>query len=110
MNFTGRARVRVRAPEAFGVCDNCGIWYNRDSLVPEMQYQGNALSPTGFLVCTVTCLDVPQPQLQSPILPNDPQPVVNPRIETSDIADRAFSLASSTDPASSGVPISGVPS
>lgn len=34
-----------------------------------------------ILVCTQTCLDVPQPQLRTIILPPDPVPVSNPRPE-----------------------------
>lgn len=35
---------------------------------------------TGFLVCQ-RCLDIPNPQMLSPIIPPDPMPVLNPRVE-----------------------------
>jgi hypothetical protein len=108
MQFTGRARVNRRAPQAFGVCDNCGIWYNHCDLVEEKQWQGNALRSTGFLVCTVTCYDEPQPQLMTPILPADPYPILNPRPELN-TSDASFELASSGDPASTATPAGGLP-
>lgn len=46
-----------------------------------MAWRGNKLQWTGFLVCTFTCLDLPNQQLRPRILPPDPIPVVNPRIE-----------------------------
>jgi hypothetical protein len=108
MRATGRARVNPRAPSAFGVCDNCGMWYNRAALVDEMQYQGNAVRPTGFKVCTRTCMDVPQPQLASPVLPSDPKPVLQPRPELY-TGDNGFGLASSGSASSSANPVSEMP-
>jgi hypothetical protein len=82
-NLTGYARVQAKAPKAFAICDTCGLLYNHVDLVPQMEFQGNDLRPTGFLVCTKTCNDQPQPQLTTPILPPDPEPIENPRPDTS---------------------------
>ncbi len=74
-----RARVNVNAPEAFAICDRCGFLRNLSDLAAQQQYRGDALMPTGYLVCHDTCLDVPH-QFNRPIfLPPDPQPVPNPR-------------------------------
>lgn len=117
-NLTGRARVSTRHPEAFGVCDTCGFVYNRVQLVEQMEYQGNDVRPTGFLVCTSTCNDMPQPQFSTPILPNDPYPILNPRPDLYPGAmsqpapnppGDAFEMASSVDPASTATPVSGLP-
>lgn len=77
---TGRARVSARSPRAFGVCDRCGFTYQRSDLSYQYQWQGFVLQNLNWLVCD-TCLDVPQVQLKSIILPPDPVPIDDPRIE-----------------------------
>ena len=79
-NAHGRARVDPRSPQAFAVCDNCGEWVNRVDLRAEQQWMGPELRPTGFLVCD-RCLDVPQQQFRTIIMPPDPVPVDQPRPE-----------------------------
>jgi len=79
--YTGRASVDPSNPRAFAVCDRCGCWYNLADLVPELQYNGTGIYNTGFLVCTRTCQDITNPQQLSPIIPPDPMPVLNPRVE-----------------------------
>jgi hypothetical protein len=87
----GRARVDARDPRAFGVCDDCGEWFNKVDLIPQMEWYGNRLMPTGFLVCW-QCNDIPQDQLRTVILPPDPIPVEQPRPEffTFDYALQGF--------------------
>jgi len=77
----GRAEVDPTHPSAFGVCDRCGFLYNLKDLVWQYQYAGVGLVNLRLLVCTRTCLDVPQPQLQALIIPADPEPVFNARPE-----------------------------
>jgi hypothetical protein len=55
--------------------------YNLRDLRWQNQWQGNRLVNLRLLVCTRTCLDVPQIQLRTLILPPDPVPVLNPRPE-----------------------------
>jgi hypothetical protein len=74
----GKARVDPRNPRAFAECDSCGVWYNRDQLVRDMQYSGTRLFWTGYFVCP-TCNDKPNAQFLNPILPGDPKPVIEPR-------------------------------
>ena len=75
----GRARISARRPEALGECDICGEWRNHVDLSHKMEWAGNSLRDTGDLVC-IECLDVPQDQYRNPILPRDPQPILNARI------------------------------
>lgn len=78
---TGRGFVSSTSPRALGVCDRCGMTYNLRDLRWQNQWQGNRLVNLRLLVCTRTCLDVPQIQLRTLILPPDPVPVLNPRPE-----------------------------
>ena len=76
----GRARVDPNSPRAFAVCDRCGFWYNHIDLNWQFQWAGPTLINIRQLVCD-TCLDIPQEQLRSIILPPDPDPVMNARPE-----------------------------
>lgn len=78
---TGRARVSARSPEAHGICDRCGFRYLLKDLQWQYQWSGARLQNLRLLVCTTDCLDKPQPQLKSIIIPADPTPVLNPRPE-----------------------------
>lgn len=80
---TGRAQVNARKPQALAVCDRCGLTYNLVSLTWQYQWQGMQLQNLRILVCD-TCLDKPQVQLRTIILPPDPLPVFNPRPEAYD--------------------------
>lgn len=72
--------VDPSAPRAAGVCDRCGSWYQLNQLKKQYQWFGTALSWTGFLVCC-RCLDVPTIQRKAIVVPADPIPVLNPRVE-----------------------------
>lgn len=65
-------------PEALGICDYTGFVFMRKDLVKQMEWRGNALIWTGFLVGR-PYVDVPNEQLRPPILPPDPVPVRLPR-------------------------------
>lgn len=77
---TGRARVRARSPQAQGVCDRCGMTFTHSDLRWQFQWAGVQLQNLQILVCH-KCLDVPQIQLRTIILPPDPVPIMNPRPE-----------------------------
>ena len=77
---SGRARTDARNPQAFGVCDRCAIWYNRVNLTWQYDWAGASLVNKRILVCR-TCYDTPQNQLRAIIIPADPVPIVNPRVE-----------------------------
>lgn len=66
-------------PEAVGICDYSGFVFPRKDLIRQMEWRGNRLVWTGFLVGR-PYVDQPNPQLRPPILPPDPIPVINPRL------------------------------
>lgn len=76
----GRAAVSSRNPRAFGICDRCGFLYNHHELQWQFDYRGAALMNTRILVCD-TCLDVPQNQLRNIVVPADPTPIMNARVQ-----------------------------
>lgn len=78
---SGRARTSPSNPRAFGVCDRCGMWYNRDTLAWQMDWRGATLQNTRVLVCG-RCNDDQQQQLRAIVIPADPVPIMNPRVET----------------------------
>ena len=76
--FRGRATVDPNYPQAQGVCDRCGVHYLLKDLRAQFQWSGNSLINQNLLVCD-RCLDVPQEQLRTIILPPDPPPIMNAR-------------------------------
>lgn len=74
---TGRGRVSQRSPRALAVCQRCNFTYNRIDLQNQSQWQGMQLQPLNIYVCR-HCLDRPQQQLRTIILPPDPIPVWMP--------------------------------
>lgn len=74
------ARISARKPEALSTCDCCGFVYQRNALKWEMQWMGMQLQRTGFLYCP-KCLDQPNEQLRTIIIPPDPIPIIDPRPE-----------------------------
>lgn len=79
-NVNGRARISATRPEAKAVCDRCGFMYSLRDLQYQFQWGGVTLINTQLLVCK-PCMDIPQEQFRSFVLPPDPLPVDNPRIE-----------------------------
>lgn len=77
---SGRARISRSNPEARGVCDRCGFMYSLSDLRYQYQWAGTQLQNLMLRVCD-RCMDIPQEQLRSIILPPDPIPVTNPRQE-----------------------------
>lgn len=80
-SISGRAITNPDAPRAFGVCDRCGLWYNHKDLRWQFDYRGRMLQNIRILVCE-TCEDEAQPQLKPRILPPDPIPILNARVES----------------------------
>lgn len=103
---SGRARTSARSPRAFGVCDRCSLWYNHQNLKWQFDWAGASLINKRILVCD-TCYDTPQNQLRAIVLPADPVPIVNPRVEPYlwDSTDyRQVSGYNTTDPYT-GIPV-----
>lgn len=77
----GRARVSSRNPQAFAVCDRCGIWNNHVNLRWQYDWAGAKLNNLRILVCE-RCEDIPQQQKRAIVLTADPLPVLNARVES----------------------------
>ena len=73
----GRAQISATRPRALGICQRCGFMYNHDRLQWQFQYGAMRLINLRILVCD-TCLDEPQIQLRTIILPPDPVPIEYP--------------------------------
>lgn len=104
----GRASVSTRNPRAFGICDRCGFLYNHYELRWQFDYAGAGLINRRILVCD-TCEDTPQAQLRNIILPADPTPILNARVQdyaTSETNKRTTSGQDSTD-FWTGIPVPG---
>lgn len=76
----GRASVSSRNPRAFGICDRCGFLFNHTRLQWQFDYAGAGLINKRILVCN-PCNDTPQAQLRAIVLPADPTPIQNPRVQ-----------------------------
>jgi hypothetical protein len=103
---SGRARTDSRNPRAFGVCDRCALWYNHYELRWQYDWAGASLINKRILVCE-TCYDEPQNQLRAIIIPADPVPIINPRVEPyqwDEIDRRQLSGYNTTSP-TTGIPI-----
>lgn len=72
--------VDADSPMALGICDKTGFVFKRMDLVRQMEWRGNSLIWTGFMVGK-PYVDQPNPQLRPPILPPDPVPVKDPRLQ-----------------------------
>lgn len=104
----GRAKVSSRNPEAFAICDDCGFLYNHSELRWQFEWGGNKLVNKRQLVCR-RCNDIPNTQLRAIVLPADPMPVMNPRVQNYQQAEtdyRATSGQNTIDP-TTGIPIPG---
>jgi len=66
------------APQALGICDKTGFVFHHKDLLRQMEWRGNALIWTGFLVGR-PYVDKPNPQLRPSIVPPDPVPILWPR-------------------------------
>lgn len=85
----GRARTNASNPQAHAICDRCGFRYNFVDLSWQFEWRGATLQNIKILVCN-DCLDVPQENIRSIVIPADPTPIVNARVEN-------FAAASSDD-------------
>lgn len=103
-SLSGKARTDVNNPVAFKVCDRCGAWRNGNELTWQHQWAGNALQNLRILVCRDICLDEPQEQIRSIVLPPDPVPTRDPRLEPFAQDANGGNLAGSSPLVYNGVP------
>lgn len=103
----GRARVSSRNPVAFGICDRCGFLYNHNRLQFQFDWAGASLINKRILVCE-TCNDAPQQQLRAIVLPADPVPIMNPRIQDYNTAESDYRLTQGNSVnQQTGIPVPG---
>jgi hypothetical protein len=103
---SGRARTSPSNPNAHAICDRCGFRYNFVNLRWQYDWRGAALANTFILVCS-DCYDTPQEQLRAIVVPADPTPIIQARVEnfTADSTDyRIVSALPVIDPVT-GLPI-----
>ena len=101
----GRARTSSTSPQAHAICDRCGFRFNFVDLQWQYEWRGAALMNIKILVCR-RCLDTPQENVRSIIVPADPQPIVNARVQDFDAAGNDYMVATTytTDPRT-GLPV-----
>lgn len=75
-----RAETSALNPRAWATCDRCGFVTNYFKLDNQFDWRGVQIQSLNLLVCD-DCLDTPQRQLGTIILPPDPTPVLNARPE-----------------------------
>ncbi|HVX00743.1 MAG TPA: hypothetical protein VHA52_09970 [Candidatus Babeliaceae bacterium] len=66
-------------PDAQAICDRSGFRFLKRDLVKQMEWRGNSLEWTGYLV-GYPFVDIPNEQQRNPILLQDPIPVKDPRL------------------------------
>jgi hypothetical protein len=103
---SGRARTDARNPRAFAICDRCALWYNHYQLSWQYDWAGASLVNKRLLVCN-KCNDTPQEQLRAIVVPADPVPIVNPRVEPYawDEIDRRQVSGYNTTNSQTGIPV-----
>jgi len=103
----GRAKVSSRNPRAFGICDRCGFLYNHVNLQWQFDWAGASLINKRILVCD-ECNDVPQSQLRAIVVPADPVPILNPRIQDYNTAESDYRITQgNTTNTQTGIPVPG---
>jgi hypothetical protein len=76
-----RAETDPGSPKSWATCDRCGFITNHYKLSWQFDWAGTKLVNKRILVCEGGCLDEPQRQLGTILLPPDPMPIMNARPE-----------------------------
>ena len=84
-------RVNSSGPEAFGICDLCGLRFNHIDLRWNFEWAGQQLWNTRSLRCW-RCVDVPNETLRAIVLPADPLPIINARTENFAYEDQTIRI------------------
>lgn len=71
-------KATLKKFSAAAQCDQTGFQVLHKDLVPQMEYGGQGLYNTGYLVHK-DFVDKPNPQNMAPRVSDDPKPVKNPR-------------------------------
>lgn len=103
---SGRARTSSSSPQAHAICDRCGFRYNHVDLKWQFDWRGATMQNIKVLVCN-TCYDTPQEQLRAIVVPADPTPIMNARVQDFEVAESDYiglPFGSHTDP-KTGIPL-----
>jgi hypothetical protein len=105
---SGRARTNARGPQAHAICDRCGFRYNHVDLRWQFDWRGASLQNLRLLVCS-PCHDTPQNQLRAIVVPADPVPILNARVQDFVNAETNYRVTSGLDTvnAETGIPVPG---
>jgi hypothetical protein len=105
---SGRAKTSATNPQAHAICDRCGFRYNHAELKWQYDWRGAMIQNIKILVCD-TCYDTPQEQLRSIVVPADPTPIINARVQDFAAAESNYQTVTAPptiDP-ETGIPIPG---
>jgi hypothetical protein len=103
----GRARTSSQNPQAHAICDRCGARVNHVDLSWQFDWAGSSLINKRILVCD-PCMDTPQQQLRSIVLPADPPVIMNARPEYFIQASTDYrTTQGNTVNAKTGIPVPG---
>ncbi len=78
-SLPGHAQIDPSVPEALGICDRCGNQWNLRNLQYQFYWAGPQLQNSHLRVCP-DCMDIPNEQLRTIVLPPDPEPVYDTRV------------------------------
>ncbi|CAB4145623.1 hypothetical protein UFOVP1518_7 [uncultured Caudovirales phage] len=103
---SGRAKTSASNPQAHAICDRCAFRYNHVDLKWQYDWAGASLINKRILVCN-NCYDDAQQQLRAIVVPADPVPIINPRVEPYawDEIDRRQISGANTVNAATGIPV-----
>jgi len=103
---SGRAKTSSSGPQAHAICDRCGFRYNHVNLQWQFDWRGPTMQNVRILVCN-NCLDDPQEQQRAIVLPADPDPIMNARVQDFQTAETDYQTVTAPsiiDP-TTGIPI-----
>src|SRR6516164_2688960 len=87
----GKAEIDPSNPKALAVCDRCGHMWNHYRLRWQYDWRGTKLQNLRFLVCPDCYDEYQQNGQRTIILPADPVPIMNARMENYVAADSQLS-------------------
>ena len=103
---SGRAKTSSSGPQAHAICDRCGFRYNHVNLQWQYDWRGATIQNVRILVCN-DCMDNPQEQQRAIVLPADPVPIMNARVQDFQQAETDYQTVTAApiiDP-TTGIPI-----
>ncbi len=77
----GRASVSIPPRSAWAICDRCGFLFDHNTLQWQFEWVGPKLQNIRRLVCH-KCIDAPQENRRTIVLPPDPVAIMNARPDT----------------------------